>query len=160
MLTIILNINKQKIYHKRKKERTSFPITINNFSESDKILTFLKNSLPSTINKNATPKTWISDTTFLLFKKKSQALKRGEKELTKTLGKELKKSLKKDRRTRTYNLSKEIETLLNNNDTTRAFDKLKPWYKFSQVKHQSQQQQKLKTSEFNILTYLMKTIIS
>ena len=99
-------------------------------SQSDILLKTIKEGM---VNDNSTKtskdNSWISDETFNLVRKKSQALKEGNSEENNRLGKDLRRSLRCDRRNRIWKVSTFIEERLTAGDIIGAFDVLKNWYR-------------------------------
>ena len=73
-------------------------------------------------------KSWISERTFTIMRRKTDAKKKGKDEETKRLGKEVRRSLRKDRRNRVARIADQIEEHMEKKDIIGAYDILRHWY--------------------------------
>lgn len=114
------------------KERSTPPVNLfplanlDGPSETDQRLKELQDSLVEE-ERDQKDRSWISDYSFSLLKKKAIALRRGDPSI-KDIGRELRRSLRQDRRRQITATSEEIEAKLADGDIIGAFSILRHWY--------------------------------
>ena len=122
-----------KKYRKYVKERSTPPVELFALDstdgpfETDKRIKELQDALVEE-KRDKKDRSWISENSFSLLRKKATALRRGAP-ATKDIGRELRRSLRQDRRKRIQRTAEEIEAKLADGDIIEAFAILRHWYR-------------------------------
>jgi exonuclease III len=133
-----LRTKSQKEHQKYVRKRTKFPIPIcpkHGARVGDETMKELCKAAKELDKKKerkdpqGKSKSWISEDTFRLMRKKALARRFGLREQTKICGEELNKSLDKDRTRRYDEAARELERLIGKGDIKGAFAKAQNWYR-------------------------------
>ena len=101
----------------------------NSRDEQNENLRIIKESIEEDQKGKEKKKSWISEKTYGVLRRKVKALRQNDSEKIRQLGKELRRSLRKDRRNRIKETSTRIEEELRKKNVVGAYDILRGWYK-------------------------------
>jgi ribosome biogenesis ATPase len=95
----------------------------------DKIFVELVSELEKKTEKDNRKESWISDASWILIDRKSEARRIGNTELMTQLKTEIRKSLRRDRKARVDSVAAQAETFLNARAINMAYGSIRGWYR-------------------------------
>jgi exonuclease III len=131
MLLGILKPGSRQAQQRYVKKRSTFPIRISEDSKTatDFLMDELANLVEAKHDTNEPYRSWISQSTWILISKKSEARRSGNATTAKILSKQIRKNLRADRLQRIEQVARLIEQDLAKNEPKKAYGRIKGWYR-------------------------------
>jgi hypothetical protein len=131
MIVGVLKVGEKRAHSRYMGRRCSLPKSLLPTTQTveDKIFVELVSELEKKTEKDNRKESWISDASWILIDRKSEARRIGNTELMTQLKTEIRKSLRRDRKARVDSVAAQAETFLNARAINMAYGSIRGWYR-------------------------------